>query len=372
MNNKDAIKITQHWGGASPDPDLPNCFYTFPPIRDYLFNCISGKVEKTGRGWCERWTVETYLSDKIPVAECLSLCCGFGEAERVLADLGVFLHCTGIDLSPGAIEGARARAREAGYSNIDYRVADLNIIELESEKYDLVWANGALHHILNLEHVVSQIYKALKPGGILVCNEYVGPKHMKLPFRQVEIINSVIHLIPPRYRRTEEEFVPVYFRYPAWRRALFEFYRLLTFRTGGILDIDSLQPKPSWPIYMSWLLNLYKAIRRRVPVRKKTSFYYGKIWDECSQMIKSMDPSESVRSDEIIPILKNRFRDMDIRYYNGSILLYALDQKFFKECDPNRREDRALIELLIDIERTMIDVGELSSDHAHIIARKEP
>jgi hypothetical protein len=57
---------------------------------------------------------------------------------------------------------------------------------------------------------------------------------------------------------------------------------------------------------------------------------------------------------------------------NGSILLYALDQKFFKECDPNRREDKALIELLIDIERTMIDIGELSSDHAHIIARKEP
>jgi len=173
MCKKDTIKVAQHWG--VPPPDLSKSFYGFPPIRDYLFTCICGKVEKTKRDWCERWTVETYLNDRIPVAECLSLCCGFGEVERMLADLGVFLHCTGIDLSPGAIQSASAKARELGYANIDYKSADLNIIELESGNYDLIWANGALHHISNLEHVVSQIYEALKPGGIFVCNEYVGP-----------------------------------------------------------------------------------------------------------------------------------------------------------------------------------------------------
>ncbi|MGB7032481.1 MAG: hypothetical protein WBF29_13660, partial [Syntrophobacteria bacterium] len=85
MSKKDKLKIAQHWGQTPPD--VSKTFYGFPPIRDYLFTCISGRVEKTERNWCERWTIETYLSDDIPLEECLSLCCGFGEIERMLADL---------------------------------------------------------------------------------------------------------------------------------------------------------------------------------------------------------------------------------------------------------------------------------------------
>ena len=65
-----------------------------------------------------------------------------------------------------------------------------------------------------------------------------------------------------------------------------------------------------------------------IKLDKNNSFYFGKIWDENSKRIKLDDPSECVRSDEIIPILKNTFRDVDIRYYNGSILFYALYEKF--------------------------------------------
>lgn len=370
MNVKDAFKVVQHWGMACPDPDSSNSFYFFPPVRDYLFTCVTGKVEKTKPDWCERWVVETYLKDRIPVAECLSLGCGFGHIERRLADLGVFHHCTGIDLSLGAIQNAESKARQLGYNNIDYKVADLNIVELEPEKYDLIWANSALHHIANLEHAVSQIYNALRPGGRFVCSEYVGPKFMKLSYRQREIINSVIHLIPPEYRVTEETYVPVFFRYPIWRRALFELYRLLTFQAGGIQDFDSLNPRPNWPKYMNWLLALFGRVRRAMHVRKKRNFQYGKLWDEPSKLIELTDPSESISSDKVIPVLKSVFKDIDIRYFNGSILLYALDQKFYKNFDNCSKKDRALIGLLINIEKTMIDRGELSSDHALIAARK--
>ena len=368
MSNKDEAKIAQHWGQTPPD--LSKSFYGFPPIRDYIFACISGRVEKTERDCCERWTIETYLSDDIPVKECLSLCCGFGEIERILADLGVFLRCTAIDLSPAAVEVARQKAKEAGHNHIDYQVEDLNNLILEPQKYDLIYANGALHHLSRLEHVIEQIYTALKPGGIFVSNEYIGPKHQQLPWRQREIINSVIHLIPIKYRATTEEtYVPVSFRYPLWKRGIFELYRLLTLQDSGI-DVSALKPDANWPNHKIWLLNLFKLIRRIMPVRKRKSFRYGKTWDEMSELIKATDPSECVRSDEIIPIIQNHFKDIDIKYYNGSVLFYALDRKFYETYDHNKKEDRALLDLLIKIEKTMIDVGELESDHAHIIAKK--
>lgn len=370
VSRKDKLKIAQYWGQAPPD--VSKTFYGFPPIRDYLFACISGRVEETEEDWCERWTIETYLSDDIPVEECLSLCCGFGENERILANLGVFLRCTAIDLSPAAVEVARQKAKEAGYNHIAYQVADLNYITLEPQKYDLVYANGALHHLSRLEHIIGQIHTSLKPGGILVANEYIGPQYQRLSWRQREIINSVIHLLPTKYRAsTEETYVPVSFRYPIWKRGIFELYRLLTLQDSSV-DLNALRPDANWPQYKVWVLNLFKFIRRIVPVRRNKSFRYGKVWDEMSTLIKRTDPSECARSDRIIPIMQNRFQDTDIRYYNGSVLFYALDSQFYETYDHNRKEDRALLDLLIKIEKTMIGIGELKSDHALIIARKEP
>lgn len=63
---------------------------------------------------------------KRPIAECLGLYCGFEEVERRLADLGVFLHCTGIDLSPRAVQSARAKAGELGYNNRDIDIRYYN------------------------------------------------------------------------------------------------------------------------------------------------------------------------------------------------------------------------------------------------------
>jgi hypothetical protein len=169
---------------------------------------------------------------------------------------------------------------------------------------------------------------------------------------------------------TEETYVPGFFRHPIWKRGIFELYRLLTLQDSAA-DVSTLEPGVKWPSYKIWLLNLFKIVRRIVPVRQRKSFRYGKVWDEKSKLIKSVDPSECVRSDEIIPLLQSYFKDIDIRYYNGSVLFYALDRKFYETYDHHRKEDRALLDLLIGIEKTMISIGELDSDHAHIIAKKD-
>ena len=197
-----------------------------------------------------------------------------------------------------------------------------------------------------------------------------------MSYRQREIINSVIHLIPQRLRYTNEKtFVPTFFRSPPWKRLLFEGYRLLTFQadqTAVDYTFSDLELSSRWPNYKKRLLKIYNVAKKIIPSlrRKKNSFYFGKVWDDNSKCIKFTDPSECVRSDEIIPILKKTFSNIDIRYYNGSILFYALDRKFYNEYDPNKKEDRAFLKLLTDIEKTMIEIEELSSDHAHIIAKK--
>jgi SAM-dependent methyltransferase len=371
MGNQKTKRAAKHWGQTRPN--LGQSFYTFPALRDYFFTCVTGRPSNGDlpRDWIECWTIDTFLREIIPVENCLSLCCGFGEIERILARAGVFNHCTGVDLAAGAIAQARQQARQAGYDHIDYQQMDINSIVLESEKYDLIWANGALHHLENLEHVLAEIYKALKPGGYFVANEYIGPKHQKLGRRQREIINSVIHLIPERLRNSSEDtFIPTWARQSRW---VYYSYWVLT----GLFNPDDyaeqLQSWPSWKHNILKLYKIYTAGVGKVLRPKRKGFRYGKVWDLTPYVFK-VDPSEGIRADEIIPILRQTFAedDLDVRYYNGSVLFYALDRKFYREFDAENPEDRRVLDMLIKIERSLIAAGELKSDNAHIIARKKP
>jgi 2-polyprenyl-3-methyl-5-hydroxy-6-metoxy-1,4-benzoquinol methylase len=108
----------------------------------------------------------------------LELACADGALSMRLARRGCM--CDGIDISTGLIEQGRQqiatlRSAENWLGHVHLRVDDLNRIELAPNAYDVVLAAAALHHVLDLEHLIGEIYKALKPGGTLVCLDHMGP-----------------------------------------------------------------------------------------------------------------------------------------------------------------------------------------------------
>jgi len=366
LNKEEKEKIINQWNnsGFSNSLDL----YSFQPARDYFSSLVTNnKDENVDSNWFEKWFIDTYLKNKIPVKNCLTLCCGHGERDRRLARMGVFQHCLGLDISPQAIENAKKSVSDEGYSNMLYEVSDLNVYHLKENSYDLVYVGGGMHHILNLEHSVDQIYKSLKPGGFLVCDEYVGPAYNNLTNRHREIINSAIHLIPKRLRNaSEENFIPNFWKKSGIRTAFFLLFKL------GSINMQGYKVSPVWPSYKKWIFRLGKNIisilsrNRRQNSRSK----YGQVFDISPERVKAGDPSEGVRSDEIIPIIKQKFEDTKVHYYNGSIIAYALDEKFFSNYNANSKKDRALIDLLIDIEKKMIAIGEIPPIHAIIVSQK--
>jgi len=131
----------------------------------------------------------------------LSLGCGFGIIERVLrrSDFCQIIH--GLDVAGNAIESARKTAKAEGLDGLTYEVADLNTVQLPAATYDVVYAHAALHHIFQLEHVLDQIKKTLKPGGLLVAYEYIGPSQMQFSRRDLELADMFLKLIPEGYRK---------------------------------------------------------------------------------------------------------------------------------------------------------------------------
>lgn len=131
----------------------------------------------------------------------LSLGCGFGIVERVLRrhDFCQLVH--GVDVAEGAIEGARKAAEAEGLDGLTYEVADLNTAEFPAEMYDAVYAHASLHHVFQLEHLLDQIKQTLKPGGLLVVYEYIGPSQMQFARRDLELADVFLKALPERYRR---------------------------------------------------------------------------------------------------------------------------------------------------------------------------
>ena len=48
---------------------------------------------------------------------------------------------------------------------------------MEEEKYDFVFAMGAIHHSKNLQETSNSIYRSLKKGGVLVAQEPAMPDY---------------------------------------------------------------------------------------------------------------------------------------------------------------------------------------------------
>jgi SAM-dependent methyltransferase len=114
-----------------------------------------------------------------PIKEVLDVACGNGPHVIGLASRGY--KCTGQDYTPERIQIAKDRAKREGVS-VKLLQGDATRLKYENE-FDAVLALYILFLLPNDEDVLkclSQIHRALRKGGILICNignPYYAGKH---------------------------------------------------------------------------------------------------------------------------------------------------------------------------------------------------
>jgi len=104
-----------------------------------------------------------------PIKKVLDVACGSGRHVLGLAKLGY--ECTGLDYTPERIQIAKERATQQGIS-VNLLQGDATRLDYEDE-FDAVLALYILFLLPNDDDVLkclSLIHRALRPGGILVCN----------------------------------------------------------------------------------------------------------------------------------------------------------------------------------------------------------
>ena len=245
-----------------------------------------------------------------PVQRALSLGCGDGGLERHALAMGAVNYFDAYDVSEGAIESARRVAEEADLlGQIRYAVTDLNQLELSQGVYDAIFASMSIHHIQSLEIVFSEVRKALTPSGLFIINEYIGPTRFQLPANQLDVINELLRILPLRYRRL--------------------------IRDGNPTDEV-----------------------------KQTHSLHTHEW------FAENDPSEAVRSGELLPLLREFFEVVEFKPYGGALLHFLLEN-IVGNFNDDREDDRAWLNMMEYVESALEQGQQINSDFAMIVARSK-
>ena len=182
-----------------------------PAVRRYLNTMIGG----TEHDWPFNWFVKFLNGRRLPHA--LSIGCGTGALERDLIRRGICDRVDAFDGSTVSLFKAKTEAVAEGFGDaIHYFAADFNEPVLPRGVYDAVFFHHSLHHVAKLEKLLRAVMLALKPGGLLYLDEYVGPSRTWWSDERFRHERAVFEkLVPPDLRVVPDLPLPIVYEDPS-------------------------------------------------------------------------------------------------------------------------------------------------------------
>jgi SAM-dependent methyltransferase len=94
----------------------------------------------------------------------LDLGCGFGDTTQRLAGLVGEGEAVGLDVSEPFVEAAKQEAAESSLSNVSFRVADVQVADLEGP-FDYVFSRMGIMFFANPVAALANVRSAMRPGA---------------------------------------------------------------------------------------------------------------------------------------------------------------------------------------------------------------
>lgn len=133
---------------------------------EQYFNSVAGRLGKNycpGRSWEAIGHFLLHLTPKIKIVD---LGAGEGLVSQLLANRAEQVIC--VDNSPKMVEFGSELAKKNGFTNLSYKLGDIENVPLADKSVDLALLSQALHHAQHPNLAVAEAYRILKPGGELI------------------------------------------------------------------------------------------------------------------------------------------------------------------------------------------------------------
>jgi SAM-dependent methyltransferase len=104
-----------------------------------------------------------------------------------------------IDANPQRVAQLQARYA-ADRERVRIHCQDLNFVVLPAGEYDAVIAASGMFRVINLEYVLDEIARALRPGGLAALIAYIGERRQAYAPERIALVNAALADVPVRFR----------------------------------------------------------------------------------------------------------------------------------------------------------------------------
>ena len=236
-----------------------------------------------------------------------SLGCGDGHLERELVKMEYpYSSIHGFDINPNLVNFANSEVVRLGINALEYNEMDLNEPSF-SRKYDLIIFFHSLHHVEDLENCLDRASKALSSNGLILLVDFVGPTKFQWTNEQIKYSQDMLDILSAKLKINQNSI------------------------NGGL----------------------------------KTSISRPSIKD-----VENADPSEAVRSGDILGCLERKFTILEYKPMGGTLLnlLFSDIAANFDEKDPD------IVSLILSFqkfEETLIEKAIISSDFVFAVLKNK-
>ncbi len=243
MSESTAEAAARYWDANKEKSKDPAFWMAHPLCRQAINRRISGSPHEWPLDWFHR-VIGGRVFDRG-----VSWGCGLGAFERAAIRMGLVKEIDAFDISAASLEDARNEADKEGLKGIHYGIGNFDDPELEPRRYDIVFFHASLHHVSALERLFRRLIRALRPGGLVYVDEYVGPSRADWTVSHLQLAQGVLEMIPPEARLKSTIDIPIEVHDPSEAirsseipKFLRDFLRIDAWRPYGGQVVDLVMP----------------------------------------------------------------------------------------------------------------------------------